>query len=77
VHVPDELLPPMTSQYDPSAIEVLNAVVHAESALLMATKPDEPMCNSVAATHAKSRAEKCINLDQRLSVGSEEKPSLS
>jgi hypothetical protein len=67
----------MTSQYDPLAIEVLKVVVHAELALLMATKPDEPMCKLVTTTHAKSLAGKCINLDQKQSVGSEEKPSLS
>lgn len=42
VHPPDELFPVMTSQYEPAAKEVLNVVVQAESALLIATNPADP-----------------------------------
>lgn len=35
-------LPLITSQYEPAGRDVENVAVHAESALLMATKPAEP-----------------------------------
>lgn len=42
VQDPDELFPLMTSQYDPAAMVVVNVVLQAESALLIATNPTDP-----------------------------------
>jgi len=43
VHVPEELLPLTTSQYDPLGRAVVKVAFHAESALLIATKPRDPV----------------------------------
>jgi hypothetical protein len=43
VHAPEELFPLITSQYAPLGRDVVNVVDHAESALLIATKPAEPV----------------------------------
>jgi len=42
VQDPEELLPLTTSQYEPSASDVVKVALHAKSSLLMATKPAEP-----------------------------------
>jgi hypothetical protein len=42
VQDPDELFPLITSQYEPAAIVVVNVVLQAESALLIATNPADP-----------------------------------
>lgn len=42
-HVPELALPLITSQYVPAGIDVVNVAVQLESALLMATKPAEPV----------------------------------
>jgi hypothetical protein len=42
VQDPEALLPLMTSQYEPSASDVVKVALHAKSSLLMATKPAEP-----------------------------------
>ena len=42
VHDPGEPVPLITSQYLPSGSEVENDVVQTESALLIATNPDDP-----------------------------------
>jgi hypothetical protein len=42
VQDPEELVSRITSQYVPSGSEVVKVVSHAESLLLMATKPAEP-----------------------------------
>jgi hypothetical protein len=42
VQDPKELVPLMTSQYEPSVSDVVKVVLHAKSLLLMATKPAEP-----------------------------------
>jgi hypothetical protein len=42
VQDPEDLVPRITSQYVPSGRDVVKVVFHAESLLLMATKPDEP-----------------------------------
>lgn len=41
-HLPAETAPCTTSQYEPSGSEVLKVADHELSALLMATKPDDP-----------------------------------
>src|ERR1700761_9391755 len=43
--VPVDMLPLTTSQYDPAGREVANVDVHAESWLLIATKPSAPLCS--------------------------------
>lgn len=43
VQVPEELVPLITSQYDPAGNEVVNVVLHAESSLFIATNPAEPV----------------------------------
>jgi len=42
VHDPEALAPLITSQYVPSASNVVKVVLHGESSLLMATKPADP-----------------------------------
>lgn len=42
VQDPDELFPLITSQYAPAAMVVVNVVLQAESALLIATNPADP-----------------------------------
>jgi len=42
VHDPEVLVPLITSQYVPSASNVVKVVLHGESPLLIATKPAEP-----------------------------------
>lgn len=41
--MPSKYEPSMTLQYDPPGKPVANVVLHALSALLMATKPSEPV----------------------------------
>jgi len=47
VQAPPELFPLITSQYALFGRDVVNVVVHAESALLIATKPAEPRPNAI------------------------------
>lgn len=45
VHDPKEFFPLITSQYDPAGREVVKVALQAESALLIATKPRDPVGN--------------------------------
>jgi len=47
LQVPEELAPPITSQYDPLGREVVKVVVHEESTLLIATNPRAPRPNAI------------------------------
>jgi hypothetical protein len=75
VQAPDELLPVMTSQYDPAGRDVVNVAVHAESALLIATNPAEP----TRPYHCKQKksilSNKPTHLVQKQFVTIEAKPS--
>lgn len=50
VQAPDDTLPLMTSQYLPAASDVVKVEDQAESTLLMATKPADPMLSFNDAT---------------------------
>ena len=55
-HVPPEGAPLITSQYEPSGSEVVNVAVQSESALLIATNPSAPACETRARTSGQQLA---------------------